>query len=199
MPEAWSLSGDYFECCNCAVACPCVFGSDPTHGNCTVLVGWHVTKGRSGNETLDGLSFALAAYVPGNMLKTKWEVAIYVDDRATPSQRKALESILSGQAGGPLAGFGPLIGKMLGIKFAPMTFRADGKKRSLTIRGIAEMRSAAMAGAGGAEVKLSGAPVLLAPEVTVGQHEKLSLTDYGWKWDGAGGNSFYSPFEWKGP
>jgi len=199
MSEPWSLSGDYFECCNCAVACPCVFGSDPTQGNCTVLVGWHVRKGHSGKETLDDLSFALAAYTPGNMWKTKWDVAIYVDERATPAQRKALESILGGQVGGPMAGFGSLIGKVLGFKFAPISFHAEGKKRSLTIRGIASMRSAAIAGAGGAEVKLSGAPMLLAPEVTVAQHEQLSLTDYSWKWEGAGGNSYYSSFDWKGP
>ena len=61
MPDAWSLTGDYFEACNCDVGCPCIFLSDPTHGNCTVLIGWHIQKGRSGQETLDGLNFAIAA------------------------------------------------------------------------------------------------------------------------------------------
>jgi hypothetical protein len=35
----WGLSGTYFESCNCDTACPCVFLSEPTEGDCTVLVG----------------------------------------------------------------------------------------------------------------------------------------------------------------
>lgn len=199
MAESWALAGDYFESCNCDVACPCVFLSDPTKGHCTVLVGWHVRKGKAGTEVLDGLGFALAAYTPGNMVKTKWEVAIYVDERATAGQRRALETILGGQAGGPFAGFGPLIGTSHGFRFVPFEFRVDGKKRSLRIKGIAEMRSEAIAGAGGAEVKLAGAPLLMTPEVTVAKAELLRLADHGWAWEMVGGNSFYSPFDFKGP
>ena len=199
MADPWSLAGDYFEACNCDVACPCVFLSDPTKGECTVLVAWHVRKGRSGNENLDGLNFALAAYAPGNMVKTKWEVAVYIDERANPRQRQILEAILGGQAGGPFAAFGPFFGKMHGYRFAPMEFVVDGKRRSLSIKGIAQMSSEAMAGAGGSEVKVSNSPLILVPEVTVAKATQLSLSDHGWKWESAGGNSFYSPFEFKGP
>ncbi len=48
MAEKWNLSGTYFETCNCEVACPCVFLSPPSTGECTVLVAWHVDKGRYG-------------------------------------------------------------------------------------------------------------------------------------------------------
>jgi hypothetical protein len=199
MPDAWSLAGDYFEACNCDVACPCVFLSDPTHGNCTVLIGWHILKGRSGGNSLDGLNLALAAASPGNMLTTKWEVAVYIDERATPDQRKALETIVSGKVGGPFGALAPLIGKVFGLRYVPIEFRADGKKRSLRIQGVAEMSSEAISGAGGAEVKIAGAPLLSTPEVTVAKAEKLTLADHGWKWTSTGGNSFQSPFSFKGP
>ncbi len=199
MPDRWSLAGDYFEACNCDVACPCVFGSDPTHGSCTVLVGWHIAKGRSGSETLDGLNFALAAFTPGNMLKTKWEVAVYIDDKASPGQRQALGAIIGGQAGGTFGALAPLIGKVQGVKFVPIEYKLDGKKRSLRIQGIAESSSEAIAGPQGGLVKLAGAPLLLAPEVTVAKSDKVSLRDYGWKWEIKGGNSFYAPFEFAGP
>lgn len=199
MAENWTLSGEYFEACNCDVGCPCVFTSNPTHGKCTVLIAWHVKNGKAGGTNFDGLSFALAAYAPGNMMRTKWEVAVYVDERATPAQRSALEPILGGQAGGPFAAFGPLIGKSHGIRFVPFEFRADGKKRSMKMRGVGEMRSEAIPGAGGSDAKIAGAPLLLTPEVTVAKAEKLSLVDHGWTWENAGGNSFYSRFEFKGP
>jgi len=47
MSEKWNLSGTYFEACNCDAACPCVFLSNPTEGECTVLVAWHVDPGES--------------------------------------------------------------------------------------------------------------------------------------------------------
>ncbi|MCI4350658.1 MAG: DUF1326 domain-containing protein [Thermoplasmata archaeon] len=199
MPDAWSLKGDYFEVCNCDIACPCVFLSDPTHGNCTVLVGWHIDRGKAGKESLDGLNFALAAATPGNMITTKWEVAVYVDERATPGQRKALEPILAGQAGGPFGALAPLIGKVHGLRYTPIEYHLEGKRRSLRIKGVAEMSSEAITGAGGASVKIAGAPLLMTPEVTVAKSDKLSLSDYGWKWDRPGGNSFHSPFNFNGP
>lgn len=47
MSEKWNLSGTYFEACNCDAAYPCVFLSNPTEGECTVLVTWHVDQGES--------------------------------------------------------------------------------------------------------------------------------------------------------
>jgi hypothetical protein len=41
---AWSVEGTYIEACNCEAACPCIFFSPPTEGECKVVVGWHVDK-----------------------------------------------------------------------------------------------------------------------------------------------------------
>lgn len=199
MGGAWSVSGDYFESCNCEVACPCVFLSDPTHGECTVLVAWHVKKGRAGDVGLDGLNMALAAHTPGNMMQTKWEVALYIDAKADARQREALQAILSGTAGGPLAALSPLVGKVLGVKQVPMEFKAEGKKRSLRMPGTGEMSSEGISGPQGGDVKIVGPPLALVPEFMVAKASRLSLLDHGWHWDSRGGNSFYAPFEMKGP
>ena len=132
-------------------------------------------------------------------MTTKWEVAVYLDERATPNQRKALEAIVSGQVGGPFGALAPLIGRVVGLRYAPIEFRVDGKKRSLRINGVAGMSSEAIGGADGAEVTIAGAPLLTTPAVTVAKVERLTLADHGWKWDTAGGNSFQSPFSFKGP
>src|SRR5215469_6541312 len=114
MAESWKISGSYFEACNCEVACPCVFLSPPTSGECTVLLAWHIDQGRFGQIELDGLNAELAARSPGHMMEVKWKVALYLDERANQSQQDALAQIFSGQAGGHLAGLAPLIGEVLG-------------------------------------------------------------------------------------
>ena len=75
MPTSGKNAGSYFEACNCDLACPCVFLSPPTSGNCTVLLAWHIDQGRFGEVNLDGLNAVLAAHSPGPMLEVKWKVA----------------------------------------------------------------------------------------------------------------------------
>ncbi|MCI4352607.1 MAG: DUF1326 domain-containing protein [Thermoplasmata archaeon] len=199
MPDAWSMKGEYFEACNCDVACPCVFLSDPTQDTCTVLLGYHVEKGKSGTHSLDGLSFAIAAFCRGNMLKNKWEGAIYLDQHATEVQRRALETILTGQAGGVFGVLAPFFGKVHGIRSVPIEFHVDGKKRSMKIPGVAEMRVQALTTSDGKEVKITNAPFGAAADVSVAKSERLIVTDYGWKWDVAEKNSFFAPFSAHGP
>jgi len=66
-------------------------------------------------------------------------VAAYIDERADDQQTEALGAIFTGAAGGPMAIFAPLIGKNLGVKKVPLTYRIDGKKRSAEIPGIMHM------------------------------------------------------------
>ena len=33
-PIRWRIAGDWWDLCNCAIGCPCNFGSDPTLGYC---------------------------------------------------------------------------------------------------------------------------------------------------------------------
>ena len=71
MADNWTISGDYFEACNCEAACPCVFLSPPTTGECTLLVGWHIDSGNMNGADLGGLNVALAVHSPGHMIEVK--------------------------------------------------------------------------------------------------------------------------------
>jgi hypothetical protein len=93
---AWSVQGTYIEACNCKVACPCIFFSPPSEGECKAVVGWHVDKGHHGDIVLDGLNAALIAYAPGNMKDGQWKVALYLDERGDDKQQAALQGIFSG-------------------------------------------------------------------------------------------------------
>jgi len=196
MAADWKVSGTYFEACNCDVACPCVFTSPPTAGSCTLLVAWHVASGRFGDTVLDGLNAALATYAPENMLKGGWKVALYVDERGDQKQRDALTAVFSGQGGGHLAALGPLIAQVLGVKAVPIQYQENGKKRRLSIRGIAESEIAALPGQGGADVTLSNHPFTVVPghAAVVSKSTTVTFKDHGLDWHISGKNGFYSPF-----
>ena len=199
MAEQWNLKGTYFESCNCAATCPCIFLSDPTAGECTAVVAWHIDQGKYGNTKLDGLNVALAIMTPGNMAKTKWKVAAYLDKRASGDQKNALATIFTGKAGGHPAVLASFIGELLGAHDSDIEYRAEGKSRSLSIKGVMDVQIESLAGAGGADVTVSGHPLCVAPgyPATVAHSKKLSYTDHGQSWNLSGKNGLHSPFAYQ--
>jgi hypothetical protein len=197
----WSITGNYFEACNCEAACPCVFLSPPTTGDCTVLVGWHIDRGAFGDVALDDLGVALAVHSPGPMTEVQWKAALYLDEKASPAQQDALTQIFAGQAGGHFALLGQHIGEVLGVNTAAIDYQADGKRRSLRIDGVAEVSIEAITGGGGAPVMVSGNPLGIVPgePMVVGRSGRLSYHDHGMEWELSNKNGFYSAFTYQGP
>jgi len=196
---SWQLKGTYIESCNCEVACPCVFLSAPTQGECTALVAWHIDAGSHDAVQLDGLNIALAVHSPGHMAQTKWNAAVYVDERATAAQEASLVTIFGGQAGGHPAALASFIGTILGVKKVPVTFTQKGKHFTVAIPNIVELSTEPLQGAGGADVQISGHPLCVAPgfAVTVSRSNTLKYTDHGMRWDLTQKNAFFSPFEYR--
>jgi len=201
MDTSWSLSGTYFESCNCDVVCPCVFTSAPTEGDCAVVVAWHVDEGRYGDVVLDGLNVALAAYSPGHMLETPWQVALYLDENADEEQQRALTMIFGGQAGGHMATLGQFIGEVLGIRPAAISYEQNGRRRHLRINGVAEVAIEGIGGQGEADVTISNQPVAVSPghPTVAAKSEKLTYRDYGFDWSLSEKHGLYSPFTYQGP
>jgi hypothetical protein len=198
MANDWKLKGSYFETCNCEAACPCNFLGPPTDGNCTVLVGWHIDEGSFGATKLDGLNVALVAHSPGHMLKTKWKVALYVDNRASKEQADALSQIYSGKAGGLMKEIAGFIGEFAGMRSVPIEFRADGRKRSIRVGDLAAADIQAIEGADGGEATLHNPPLNLAPgePLVVARSERYRFADYGMSAEVSNKNGFYAPFSY---
>jgi hypothetical protein len=195
----WTLNGTYFEACNCEAACPCIFTSPPTEGDCKALVAWHINKGEYNGTSLDGLNVALAVHAPGTMVATKWQVAAYFDDKASAAQNDALHAIFGGKAGGHPAVLASFIGEMVGAKNVPMVYHADGRKSSLSIPGIAEADIEQLDGQGGGPITIEGHPLCIAPgkAATVARASRFNLTDYGWGWQFSGRNGLMSDFAYQ--
>jgi hypothetical protein len=197
---SWQLKGTYFETCNCDVACPCVFLSAPTEGECRVLIAWHIDQGKDGDVDLSGLNVAMAIHSPGHMMITKWRAALYLDERASQAQKDALMRIFAGQAGGHLEVLGSFVGDVLGVATVKMDYQAEGKKRSLGIPGIASAEIEAIEGQGGGDVTIEGHPLCVAPgePAVVAKSKRLDYTDHQMTWAISDSNGFYSPFAYQG-
>lgn len=139
----WRLEGDWIKNCICAYGCPCDFNAKPTNGNCDGLLGMHITRGHFGDVRLDGLSFFVTVRFPGPLHEGNGQAQPIIDERASPEQRDALFSIMSGQhsAEGTLFHiFSVITAKMHDPIFAPVEFRFDQEARraKLTIPGVLE-------------------------------------------------------------
>jgi hypothetical protein len=201
MTQAWKINGTYFEACNCDAACPCIFLSEPTEDDCTLLIAWHIDEGNFDGVALDNLNVALAVLSPGNMAAVKWTAAVYFDDSASESQKDALMQIFTGQAGGHPGRLVSHVGDVLGISSLPMIYLAEGKRRSLKIEGVAEAEIEALAtGQGGADITVENHPLCIAPgyKAVVSKSKQVTYQDHGFDWQFNDKNGFYSPFVYQG-
>lgn len=129
----YQLEGSLLEVCDCKVLCPCWIGEDPDNGTCRGTVAHHYTSGRIDDVDVSGLTIAMLAFIPGNVLKGGWRVAMYVDERATEAQFQALLSVYKGERGGPVAELGKLIGEVVSVERAPIKFTVKHGKGTLTV------------------------------------------------------------------
>src|SRR4051812_5317471 len=118
----WFIEADYIQACNCDYGCPCEFEAPPTMGFCQGMGAWRINKGKYGDVTLDGVAFAGALKTPEAMHKGNGTLVIFIDERATPQQREAIQMIGSGKAGGmPFEAFQMIFSKWMGPIYAPIT------------------------------------------------------------------------------
>src|SRR5262245_10166259 len=99
---SWHITGDWFDNCSCAVACPCTFAQPPDNGFCEGVLFWHIRHGHYGNIGLDGLSFVRVGRWEGDLWagKVKGTAGIFIDDRADERQAEVLPRIFGGHVGG---------------------------------------------------------------------------------------------------
>lgn len=139
---SWSIHGEYLENCNCTVLCPCITSSlqaPADHDRCVLPLAVHVESGSADGISLDGLGAVLVCDTPQVMSEGGWRVVVYIDERADDAQREALAAILSGARGGPPAMLAGFVGELLGVKYVPVQWSADGDRRAVAIPGILDI------------------------------------------------------------
>jgi hypothetical protein len=201
---AWQVSGDYFETCNCDYVCPCILdnmAAKPTKGECTFAMAFQINRGRFGDVALDGLGFAVVGSTPGVMGEGNWKVGLVIDERATAAQEQAITGIGSGQAGGPMAALGPLVGTFLGAEKKAIHFEKDGLKRSATIPGVLDQAAVGVPSAGkpGEPLFVDNTAHPANARLALMHAIRSRLTIFGLRWEDTSGrnNGHFASFNWQ--
>ena len=103
MPDQWEFMSHSYDNCNCSVSCGCQFNQPTTHGNCQFAYVGNIVKGHFNGTPLVGLNWSMLCKFPGEIAEGNGQRLIVIDERANDAQRKALETIISGEACKPLS------------------------------------------------------------------------------------------------
>jgi len=202
----WRIQGDWWDLCNCAIGCPCVFGSEPTHGYCEGVMTWLIQEGNYGDVSLDGdLAVILIAHYEGSVFKKNREFGFLIDERANPAQREALEVIFTGKAGGAFAAWADLTIKVDGVEFVKMNVTHNEEQWKVEVPGLIE-------GLGGphrmfmvpeddtCRIYNAPRPEMTPGFITLGCALRNVVTGaFGRSWDWSGRSAKWIPFDTCGP
>ena len=204
----WQAEGDWFDVCKCDIPCPCEFARAPTYDECDGILVYHIRKGSYGDVPLAGLNVVALGYFKGHVWEgAKVTMGIFLDERANPKQREALQMIFGGQAGGWPGQFAQNIAEVRGIEFAKIEVEiADDLARwRAAVPGKVEAMADALTGPTtppGKRVQTinpPGSEVGPGGVATWGTATVDRADSFGFKWSRSGQSSKHIPFSWRGP
>jgi hypothetical protein len=195
----WSISGTYFENCNCEVVCPCTWSglSRPaTQERCNVLLGFHVDRGDIEGVDVSGLTFGLLADSPKQMTDGNWRLGILMDAVASDDQATKLQGVATGELGGPMAGLAPLIGEVLGVERVPITYEvADGATRA-RFGDVADVEVANVRSIEGKDMTLGNVPHPANSTLTIAASTRSQVSAFGIAFGAPDKSAFTAAFSW---
>jgi hypothetical protein len=124
------------------VSCGCQFNEPTTHGTCQFAYVGTIVEGHFNDMPLAGRHWALLCKFPGEIAAGNGQRQIVIDERADDAQRRALETIISGEACKPLSNhfsvFGSLCTEFFPTLFLPIGLEVDleGRTAEVDIPGV---------------------------------------------------------------
>ena len=201
----WRIAGDWWDLCNCAIGCPCVFGSNPTHGVCEGVLTWLIRQGHFGDVQLGGLAVVLIVHFEGSVFDKNREFGFLIDDRADATQRAALERIFTGKAGGVFAAWADLTISLDGVAFMPMRVSHDAENWRVEVPGLVDglggpFRKFMVPEGGTCRLYNAPRPEVVPGFITIGQARRNVVTGaFGRRWDLSERSAKHIAFDLRGP
>ena len=197
---SWSLNGSYFETCSCDLMCPCNMSADhgATNDYCRVTLVFDIKEGEIEGTDVGGHTVAVIADTPKVMTEGNWRLGLFVDDDASDEQTEKLSGVFSGQMGGPMEGFAPLIGEVLGVERAPIEVREDGLSHAVKIGDSIDFEIEDIVPFGvetGEPVRLVGMFHPAGSEFNAAEAKRSNISAFGIEYEGKTGISA-SEFAW---
>ena len=152
---SYQIEGSLLEVCNCNILCPCWVGEDPDNGTCDSVNTYHINSGNIDGVDVSGRTIAFLVHIPGNVLKGNWKVAAVVDDGASDDQMNAIMNAFGGKLGGPLADVAQLVGEVVSVERAPITFEVNEGNGTLKVGSVVDAEMAPYRGPTGVVTTLN--------------------------------------------
>jgi hypothetical protein len=197
----WAVEGLYVEACQCGVPCPCNFGQKPTHGNCDNTSVYQIQQGNYEEVRLDSLYVVLVGSSPageryvdtvGNLTFARY----YVDERANPRQRGALEEIARALNASYLRLPTRKLSANEEVKVVSIKADVNADRAEVTIPGVLEFSTRRLHGAENQKPIeiLNGAVVSeWMPHIWAGESKTYKYNGVK-KWDYSGRSAYFARF-----
>ncbi len=201
VPDWWA-KGLIFENCNCQLLCRAHISWKQVcdYERCLGYWAFHVKEGAFGDIPLGGLNAFSFLDMPQVMADGGGTQAIYIDERAGPEQRRALEAILAGEAGAGFAVLAGFISHRLQTRYAPIRFEDEGRRKSVRIEGLLEGSVEAIKGDDReSEVRIENIHNQVFGPSQVLCQGNSQLKDGALELDTKRTHAVYAEFSWKGP
>jgi hypothetical protein len=145
---AWWARGLLFENCSCQAVCPghVHFEQLCTHQRCLGYWAIRFDEGEFDGIPLRGLSAVIVYDSPQHMIEGDWREGIVIDERASEAQRDAIETLLTGRAGGPWAVLARFVSKRLPTRHLPIRIEDRGNVKRIVVAGLLESTIEAIRG-----------------------------------------------------
>jgi hypothetical protein len=190
----WKITGQLEEACSCDAACPCWFNSKPTKMTCGGGQVLFIQKGNYGKVKLDGLAIANIGQSPEGQTMMEsfgnWNFSYtYVDEKATPEQRKALEAIAAKV-------LTPGASKKTETRYVPITRKIEGKDHEIALGKYGTFQGHLVEGGLGGSPKIKNPPGAdpLHHEYAQGRTSKMTYTDADQNWSWNNSNYMFGTF-----
>jgi hypothetical protein len=156
---AWKLAGQVLESCSCNMVCPCVFGpAKPDQGWCSGALVFDIQQGDSDGISLNGTKVVFAVDLPGDFLSGNGNGRLYIDEGASPDQRRELQAIFTGKKGGAFEMLNSLMAKWLPTEIVKTEIARDNS--SVKVGSVGELKLQLLKTEDGQQTTLQHAPVI---------------------------------------
>ncbi len=131
----WWAKGLIFENCACTLVCPghMHFSQLCTHERCKGYWALRFDEGDCGGVPLAGLRAVIVFDAPQRMIDGNWIQSLIIDEAASAAQRQALETLLTGKAGGPWAKLAGFVATQLPTEYRHIEMADEGATKRVSI------------------------------------------------------------------
>jgi hypothetical protein len=172
----------------------------PTESQCQTWAGIRIDDGRYGDIVLSEINLAVMIEIPGLMSRGNWTAGLFIDNKASVYQVKALTRIMTGQARGSTHLLSILVSRFLGVWQEDVNYETESDVRRITVPKVIDGEIRPIAGKDkGRPTTIENSQYWIAPQIIVSEAVKSRFRHQGRNWDFQGRSAEICPLNWRGP